>query len=431
MDEKEGRQDTYGHRYDRSHVAAGPEAAAATVPAGEGERSVPPEPPLADAPRPTPPSATIAESFLAGACYLLAALVAPLGLAGGLYMLGQAAARGVTGGDWLAVAFWILSGLSMAGLLASAGLLVSAAGTQRRRLRLLEQTVVALDGQVARTCRPDNPAPAIIAQLGDRLDRMNEAIEDVSSNSLLDESQRLAKRQRLAAQQRESAIESLRTEMAGGHWDRARGIIARLRVNSATPAEQDQVARLAEDFDRRRSQAEAEDVAVAQRQCEELMSALAWDRAVEVAVGLVGRHPDSTPAKSLLARVDRERKLAQEQQRAALCGQIQRHTSRREWNQAVTAARQLIEQFAGSIEAEAIRAQMDTLVSNAEIQQRQAMENAIKDLVKRQRFEEAVALAEELIATYPNSPQAAALRGEQLDRLRQKAQDERRTAGER
>ena len=361
---------------------------------------------------------------------------ATLGIIGGLYKLSQAAMRGLAGGDWLVVCMWLMCGLGLAGILASCGGLLSMIGRQRNHLAAIQGDLSSLGRRMdhlagqPRAADPAAPSAATaLAQAADlnskanqavidRLDNLREAIEGIALDCLLDEAGRVEKRRQLLLLVRDATIERIRREMADGQWDRAQAAIDRFRANY--PVDADQSARLSEELTRRRDQAEAEDVATARRQCDELMSVSAWDRASEAAVSLVAKHPQSTLAKALVARVDRERRVAAEQQRQALYAQIQRHTSRREWKEAVQTAGRLISQFPSSIESEAIKAQMETLTANAEIQHRQAIEGSIKDLVKRRRYEEAAALADELIATYPNSPQASVLRGT-IGQLREKA----------
>ena len=75
--------------------------------------------------------------------------------------------------------------------------------------------------------------------------------------------------------------------------------------------------------------------------------------------------------------------------------------------------------------AAAVRQQMATLKANAEIETRQELENEIKELIRTKKFADALDLAQQVIANYPDSPQAEALRS-QLPRLQQRAKE---TAG--
>lgn len=406
---------TFGEKFQKLRVTA------------EADRSADNAPP---APLPAVPNggkSWLGEPFVIGLLYVLGCLVAAVGVLGGLYRLSLAAERGMVTADVLEIAGWIVGGLALAAVLVVIAALLGALHQLRRQIR---DSGVELDRLAERVERLGHLAvdPAVLDRLEDRLGNLNESVVDVAHNALLDEAGRTEKRRQFEQHEREDQVQNIRREMSAGHWDRARHAIERFRMNF--PGENEQTNRLAEELDNRRGQAENEDVAATRRQCEELMSVSAWDRAIAAAGELLAKHPDSTAAKSLLSRVERERKVAAEQQRAELYVQIQRCTSRRQWSEALKAAGRLIDTFPNSIEAEAVKAQMDTLAENAEIQHRQKIELTIKDMVKRQRFAEAIELAEEIIRDYPQSPQAAALR-DQLPRLKERAEEAAREARKR
>ncbi len=420
-------RNTFGVRFDRAQGAS-TEAEAAGAPAVAE--------PVAPARTPVVPwqgadsiggGGWLGEGFVIGVLYVLAGLVGALGVVAGLYWLWVAALRRVHVGDWVIVAGCIVGGLALAGVLVAASAVLSAVGRQRRQVRDLTGELTDLAGRVERLGQlvPDGQ---VLDQLRDRLDRLGESVADVARDSLLDETGRAARRGEMDRQRRDQAVEQVRREMSDGHWDRAAEAIERL--GAGYPAEADRAAQLSDELVRRRRQAEAADVAAAARQCGELMSVSAWDRAQSAAAELIARHPESASAKALLARIGRERRVAEEQHRQALYAQIQRHTSRREWNLALQAAQRLIDRFPGSVETESVKGQLETLQANAEIQHRQAIEATIKDMIRRQRFDEAARLAEDLINVYPNSPQATVLR-DQLGRLKERADESAREARKR
>ena len=435
-----GSHKTFGQRFEKAIESPVSPRESAPAAAEVIEPVVPTTPPTAPLPR----AQTAAddgwggETIVAWLLYAFAVLLGLLGIVGGLYSLSDAALRGLQPQDWLRVSAWILLGLAAAGSLTGLGLLLSLVGQRGRQIRQIGRQVVELADRVGRpgqvagggssaeSVGAASAGDAVSQRLAERMGRLEAAVGQIAHDCLLDDAGRAARRQQVAAQQRDTAVERIHQEMLTGQWDRVRESLARFRASH--PADQEQATRLTEEFDRRCQQAEAEDVAEVRRQCDELLSVSAWDRAVEAASALVQKHPESTTAKSLLTRIDRERKVAQEQLRQSVYAQIQRHTSRREWSEAVSAAHRLIAQFPNSIEAEAVKAQMDTLLSNAEIQIRQGMEGSIKDLVKRQRYQDAVALADELVGKYPGSPQAAVLRAT-LPQMRQKADEAARQAG--
>ena len=169
-----------------------------------------------------------------------------------------------------------------------------------------------------------------------------------------------------------------------------------------------------------RGQVESRDIEAATRQVNELTALSAWDRAQDVARDLLERHPKADGAIEIARRVRLQRDKAEAELRARLMAQAQSSTDKHEWPDALNATRSLIERFPNSAEAEALREQLPILEANAEVKSRQLMETNIRELVTRRRYEEAVRLARQLIARYPNSPQALVLH-DQLPRLEEKA----------
>jgi outer membrane protein assembly factor BamD (BamD/ComL family) len=121
-------------------------------------------------------------------------------------------------------------------------------------------------------------------------------------------------------------------------------------------------------------------------------------------------------AQNLRAR----RNQAEAELRARLMAQAQECVNKRDWAAAVQHAHSLIQRFPRTPEAQALRMQLPTLRENAEIKERQQMEAEIRELVHQQRFDNAVRAARQLVEQYPHSPQAEVLR-QQLPKLEEKA----------
>lgn len=177
---------------------------------------------------------------------------------------------------------------------------------------------------------------------------------------------------------------------------------------------------LAEQLEQARAKFEAHDLALATREVDDLAALGAWDRAVELVRDLRQRHPHSEKVSELVRRVATGRERASAEERARLMSRAQDATTRREWREALQAVETVIARFPDSAEAHDLRLQLPTLKANVEIQTRHEMETTIRELIRDQRFSEALRIARELIARYPDSPQAAVLR-EQLHRLEQRA----------
>lgn len=201
------------------------------------------------------------------------------------------------------------------------------------------------------------------------------------------------------------------------NWIEARNRVQEARERFPTFSEWDALERQIEQM---RAQVEAHDIEAAGRQIDDLTSLGAWDRVAEVINELLERHPDSAKANELAQRLRAQRNRAEAEQRARLMAQAQEASNSRDWKTALAVATSLIQRFPKSPEAQALRMQLPTLQENTQIQIRQRMESEIRDLLKEQRFDEALRVTHELLQQYPGSPQAAVLR-EQLPRLEEKA----------
>ncbi len=248
-------------------------------------------------------------------------------------------------------------------------------------------------------------------------DEMLYLLREVADNSLLTDDEKRAKLERRRARERRSAISHVEELINQSDYRGAREACQKLLDSVGRDAEFEQLAQRVEQA---RAASEAKDLAEARRKVSDLMSISAWDRAAKVVAELRANHPDSEKVVELSKWIEHERQTFETQQRRRMYAEIDRHTSRRQWREALNAAQLLIDRYGDSPEAEAIRPKLDTLSANAEIQERQALESQIKDLIKKHRFAEAVDLARNVIQTYPHSPQADVLRS-QLPRLEKKA----------
>jgi len=260
-------------------------------------------------------------------------------------------------------------------------------------------------------------SPSAESEDSDTLDELVVLMREVRDISLLSEKQRSL---RLEAQGK-AALSLLQREvpvlLREHNWIEARNRVEEARERFPTFSEWDALEQQIEGM---RAQVEARDIEAAQRQIDDLTSLGAWDRVAEVVNELLERHPDSVKANELAQGLRAQRHKAEAEQRARLMAQAQEAANNREWKAAVTAAASLIKRYPKSPEAQALRMQVPVLQENAEIQTRQEMEKQIRELIKEQRFDEAVRVANEVLQQYPSSPQATALR-EQLPRLEEKA----------
>ncbi len=266
---------------------------------------------------------------------------------------------------------------------------------------------------------PDGRA-VLSADADEKLDEALTLLREIAENSLLSDDQRRLKLQRRRDQARRETVNRVDDLIRQGRFDQARKACNALVDRYGPDAGIDDLVHRVEQA---RATAEAESVQVAKKKVADLVSLAAWENAEHVASALVGKYPNSQAARELRESVDRERHRYEQQQRRRWMDDIDRHITRKEWRDALDTSEKLLQRYDNTPEADAVRAQLDTLRANAEIQERQALENKIKDLIKRHRFTEAVQLANEVIGRYPNSPQADALRS-QLPRLEARAAQE-------
>ncbi len=253
-----------------------------------------------------------------------------------------------------------------------------------------------------------------------QLDALQRLLEEIRDNVLLTEEERRTKHQRLVAMERRERTVHIQRAVEAGQFHQARQLLLEFERRVGGDEDTRQIAEFIENAAR---QAEEEDVAAAAKHCEDLMSLTSWDRAMKTAEDLIDRHPNSLPARQLLARVQREKQVHQQEHRNRLFLEIQRHTSSREWRAALSAAEQLIAAYPDSMEAETLRGQMNTLKTNAEIEHRRQMEAQYKSYIDEHRFSEALALARDVVRLYPESPQGKVLR-EQIPHLEKRVQNE-------
>lgn len=246
-----------------------------------------------------------------------------------------------------------------------------------------------------------------------------QVLQDIRDNSLLSEDERRHKRQNAEERDFTQTTEAIRTLVGDGDFGRVRQLIDGLRARYPRSTRVDKIV---EEIESQRERFESMDITQVTKQIEDLMTIAAWQRARQLAHQLQERHPDSTEARQLLIRLEREHKLFQDEQRRRMHAEVQRFVSRKRWEEALVAARTFVERFPGCAESEALLMQIPTLEANAQIEIRQQLESQIMNFVKHGRYIEAVGLARKVISNFPDSPQADALRA-QIGRLEELAND--------
>lgn len=244
-------------------------------------------------------------------------------------------------------------------------------------------------------------------------------LEDIRDNSLLCDDERQEKKLRFADEEIQNVAVRIRALTTDGDYAQARELVSSMLRRFP---HDERVQELSTQVEENRERHESDDVRSCTQQVDDLISISAWGRARELAEQLRLRHPDAIEARQLLLRIEREHRLFEEEQRRRMNAEVQRFVTRRRWEEALAAARVFIERFPGCDESEALLMEIPTLKTNAEIDARQHLEAKIMDYARHGRYMEAVDLAKKVIAQFPDSPQAEALR-KQLARLEELAEN--------
>jgi len=322
----------------------------------------------------------------------------------------------------LAVAAIVIA-LSYAAALFALGVLVQVGDATRELAVRIEQrqrestSVLPAQEALSRSSPPsvETSSTGISRQQASRMLSLLEAIQEAS---LLTDQQRRARWERLASQRSQALHRQIEELLREGRFVQARQLADELETRWERP---EAASELRERIRTAREETKTADLADARRRIDEFMSVGRWDRAQQTAEELVLRYQDSTEAAQLQDRVKREWALAEAEHRRQLQRQIEQAVTERQWSQATVRAEQFLARYGDSDAARLIREKLPTLRANAEIETRQHAERDIKELIRRQRYDEALGRARELIEKYPKSPQAEALRG-QIPRLEQRAQ---------
>lgn len=291
-----------------------------------------------------------------------------------------------------------------------------------RRMEMLQSIDVEIASQTSSAAAGERSVADAESEMQAALHEMTVLLREVRDISLLTPEQRTMRLQAQGKAVLEMLQREVPTLLREHNWIEARNRVLEARERFPTFREWDEME---QQIERMREQVEQHDIEAAERQIHDLTALGAWDRVDEVLKELLQRHPDSVRAINLAHKLRVERNKAESELRAKLMLQAQEASNNRDWDLAVNAASTLIQRFPKSPEAQALRMQLPVLRENAQIKERQRMENEIRELIKAGRFDEALRIARELIDQYPASPQAEVLR-DQLPKLEAKAAMARR-----
>jgi len=316
--------------------------------------------------------------------------------------------------------------LATAGLLAggctACGLMIAAITLIRRLQRLSEQTAsleqrtaILAEYTIVRARAPGSASatldPAEVLRL----------LADIRETLVLPADQRQRRFQNLFQAELQKRLADAEAFVASGDFHRAR---AQLKILTDRFGPNERVRAVEAQVEKAAQAAQEQDVRHARDRIKDLMGLSQWDEAERLARELADKYPTAAEPLGFIEHVCRERQLYEQRHRNRLHDEIQQFVHQRRWQEAAQAARQFVGTFPVGPDTEALRVQLETLEANAEIQARQELEQRIKECIGQQQYWDALALARRILADYPFSPQANALRA-QLPRLEEFARNQK------
>ena len=239
----------------------------------------------------------------------------------------------------------------------------------------------------------DQPAGSVSTEA----EQMVALLTDIRDLQLLPAAEREAAQARFHARAQRRAAEDVIDAINNRQLGKARTLLQEAETAyGAAPT----LERLREKINEAAKRNEALDFVRARRLVEDAIGEGQWALAEQYAHTLYFDHPDSA----------RGRQLWQSTRRARLYAHIQKSAEQHHWAEAAAAAEEFVERFPDSRETQALRQQLSTLRTNAEILQRKQYEAKFKELIGTQQYDEALRIAKHVVEHYPESPQAQALR---------------------
>jgi len=353
-------------------------------------------------------------------------------IVGGLAQGGAVLQDAPMGGDraiaaLLAAAAWFVAGCSAAAVLWGLGWLIRrqyyATVLQQRILQAIESgsgLEVLRPAAPLRAAEPSDLGPAAAEDHIELLQRLVSEVMQMNVHMLMSPAQREAKGRRRQDRLAGDLLGAFESALAAHEFGQAETCI---RHFERELPDDERLAEMASRLSEARATAEARDISKATRQVEDLMAVASFDEAERAAEGLLSSYPSSQAALALVERVRREGAVFQRDHRQRLYSEVQRSASARRWQQALDAAQRLIEAHPDSSEADAANAMLTTLRSNARIEQVRELRDNFRDMMKRQRYPEALQIARDMIERFPDTRAAADLR-RQMGHLRKLAAGE-------
>lgn len=324
------------------------------------------------------------------------------------YVIGAYFLTGAAGGGFFWALSWLVRRQHEISLL------------QRRAIQLLEQAVARPVTAVPMATQTAGPARAADDDL---LQQVAAELAEMNVNLLLSDPQRQAKRELRQQHKTTQLVGQIDSYIEQREFEPAGWALAQLLGEVPDYPHADQLRQRIEDA---RRKARTEDIRHATTRAKDFMASASFETARRVVTELAAKYPDSPEAKALVAGVERETAAYHTHQRLEMYNLIGKQSAARQWRSALATARKLMDAYPKSQEANLLRSQIQTIADNAHLEEVREMRDRIRDLINRNRFDEALSLAKELVERFPATAAADELRG-QMDKLEERAKSERAT----
>lgn len=383
--------------------------------------------------------------------YVLALVVVLATIVGAMIFVGASASLKISHGFAIALALsGALVGLVIAGVLLGIGNLLALQQQQVRILHGLHNSVDHLRGRVDEAHR-DIAGRLMILEEGLQnlstagsmgVERATSSREPISTSStdshsnnqmvellmqlrdfgLMNDQQRKVAADQYWEKKKGKLAEVIRQHMHRRDWRKARE-----RINELLAAAPDDPLghEFSEHLEQQKKAEVSQVVLEARNEVGALISVGEWDKVRELIKGLCARYPDEPSVTTLVEQVRREEHAARIDELQRLFATLKDATEHRQWHRAMMCARQLIERYPDEKLVDRIRSDLPTLEQNARIQERKEEEAMFQDLLHRQRYEEAMEVANRIVEKFPDSAAAVELTSRMIPKVQELARQER------
>jgi tetratricopeptide (TPR) repeat protein len=223
---------------------------------------------------------------------------------------------------------------------------------------------------------------------------------------LMNDHQRATASRRHWDQRKEDHIRMIERAIAMDDWEHSQALVAELQsMLPDDPIGEEMAQRVeSEQGVRRRNDLEA-----ARSQIRHMISVNGWGQAEETTQRLERRYPRHPDVEILRMELAAEREAFERENLQRLFNELREASEQRQWRRAMLVAEELLRRYPDDKQVSRLQLDLPTLRENAEAQERREEEALFKELLQRQRYDEAIGVAQHLISRFPTSSAAAEL----------------------